>query len=51
MTVQGNGFLSLILFLFINYLKNAKLKFPLTHRIKMRAHHPRFTTRRPTTTY
>jgi large subunit ribosomal protein L18Ae len=27
----------------------SKIKFPLTHKTKMRAHHPRFTTRRPTT--
>jgi len=30
---------------------NTKLKFPLTHRVKMPKHHPRFTTRRPTTMF
>jgi len=30
---------------------STKLKFPLTHRVKLRAHHPRFTTRRPRTCF
>lgn len=33
----------------ITQFHNSKLKFPLTHRVKMRAHHPRFTARRPRT--
>jgi len=31
--------------------QTSKVKFPLPHRIKMRAHHPRFTTRRPNTCF
>lgn len=33
------------------YFQSTKLKFPLTHRVKLRAHHPRFTTRRPRTCF
>lgn len=33
----------------ITAFHNSKIKFPIPHKTKMRAHHPRFTTKRPTT--
>lgn len=35
----------------ITQFHNTKIRFPLLHRIKMRTHHPRFTARRPKTSF